>query len=113
MIHVRFCIPAYDRAFAEFVALVLKGVLAQDPILNETAGGPTFHGGPRRNVRGPQPLDHPMMPVHQEFTISAEVIRLSDTGAYADLLHKAAEEHRDRLLTSLFQQLSEVIDATG
>jgi hypothetical protein len=112
-VQLRFDIPGYDKALAEFTALVIKGVLEQDPILGQIRGGTTTHGGPRRNVRGPTPLDQPMTTLQQEFSIPTEVIRRTDTDAYAALLHAAATEYRDKLLTSLFRGVSEVTDATG
>jgi hypothetical protein len=113
MMQVRFSIPEYDRALAEYIALVVKGVFDQDPYLRKISSGTTLHGGPRRNVRSPQPLDQPMITIQQDFDIPLEVIRNTDTDEYATLLYMAAKEYKDKLLAALFQGISEVTDAGG
>lgn len=106
-------IPAYEAAMERFVAGVVRGFIAVDPLFGQMHRQPDAHAGPVRNVRGPAPLDQKMPAIEAESSISVNAVRTTNVEAFACFLYELAQSHIQAFAPEFFKGLNEVIDAVG
>ena len=106
-------IPEYESASIRFIAEVIRGFINIDPLFSGIEFSISNHKGPIRNVRGDQPLDQSMFPVHGEASLSWDAVRIGKIDEYTKFLFDISESQRKSLARHFFKNISEITDATG
>jgi hypothetical protein len=110
---MRFDLPEYQEAFNEFTDMVVQQALRSQSFLGSMYSDRTIHAGPVRNVPGDNPIDHPMTRVEHEMVLHHDVIRKSDTDAFAKEFLKTPATVIDQLSEAFVSHFEDIVNSTG
>jgi hypothetical protein len=110
---MRFDLPEYQEAFNEFTNLVIQQAIRSQSFLGLIYSDRTIHAGPARNVTGNSPIDHPMTRVQHQMDLHHDVIRESDTDAFALEFLKAPASVIDQLTGAFVSHFEDIVNSTG
>src|SRR5688500_18937206 len=110
---MRFDLPEYQMAFNEFTDMVVQHAIRTQSFLGLMYSAPTIHAGPVRNVPGDNPIDHPMTRVEHQMDLHHDVIRESDTDAFAQEFLKAPASVIDQLTGAFVSDFEDIVNSTG
>jgi hypothetical protein len=110
---MRFDLPEYQEAYNEFSHEIIQQAIRSQSFLGLMYSDRTIHAGPVRNVPGDNPIDHPMTRVEHQMDLHHDVIRESDTDAFAREFLKAPASVIDQLTGAFVSHFEDIVNSTG
>jgi hypothetical protein len=111
--HDVFRAPAYDDRYVEVYREIVDALIAEDPVLGEIKSEFSRHIGPRRNVRGAEPLDQPSMVISANSQLAVSDVLNTNIEAHDEMLYMTAQEVIEHRTKDFFSRVSQITDAVG